>query len=66
VDKIVITGNTYPHRETIKSLGGVWDKDRKAWIITIAGHPLNTMRGRGVLSGELHTLSKNGCRIEEE
>lgn len=29
----VWTGNTYPHRELIKSLGGKWDAARKAWIV---------------------------------
>lgn len=27
------TGNTYPIREAIKSLGGKWNADRKAWIV---------------------------------
>lgn len=35
------TGNTYPIRAAIKSLGGKWDADRKAWIV-----PPLTMRQR--------------------
>ncbi len=27
------TGNTYPIRDAIRSLGGRWDADRKAWIV---------------------------------
>jgi hypothetical protein len=36
------TGNTYPIREAIKSLGGRWDAQRKAWIV-----PALSMRERG-------------------
>jgi hypothetical protein len=28
-----ITGHTFPHREEIKSLGGVWDANLKGWIL---------------------------------
>jgi hypothetical protein len=27
------TGNTYPIRDAIKSLGGKWDADRKCWVV---------------------------------
>lgn len=27
------TGNTYPIRDAIKSLGGRWDAARKAWVV---------------------------------
>ena len=37
----VWTGNTFPHRDYIKSLGGKWDKDAKGWIV-----PPLTMRER--------------------
>jgi hypothetical protein len=37
----VWTGNTYPIREAIKSLGGKWDANRKAWIV-----PALSMRER--------------------
>lgn len=36
------TGNTYPIRDAIKSLGGKWDPERKAWIV-----PSLSMRERG-------------------
>ena len=35
------TGNTYPIRNAIKSLGGKWDAARKAWIV-----PALSMRER--------------------
>ena len=27
------SGNTYPIRDAIKSLGGKWDATRKVWIV---------------------------------
>lgn len=30
---VAITGNTYPVKEQIKTLGGRWDADRKAWMV---------------------------------
>jgi len=38
------TGDTYPHRDLIRSLGGRWDAARKAWIV-----PPMTMRERSSL-----------------
>lgn len=31
----LITGNTYPVREQIKALGGVWDPNAKGWRVPI-------------------------------
>jgi hypothetical protein len=28
-----LTGNTYEHKEKIKSCGGVWDKEKKQWSV---------------------------------
>jgi hypothetical protein len=30
---VMITGNTYPVREQLKALGGVWSQARKAWFV---------------------------------
>ena len=30
---IAITGNTYPVKDQLKSLGGRWNADRKAWMV---------------------------------
>lgn len=27
------SGDTYPHRDYIRSLGGKWDAAKKAWIV---------------------------------
>lgn len=35
------SGNTFPHKDYIRSLGGKWDADRKCWAV-----PAMTMRGR--------------------
>jgi hypothetical protein len=35
------TGNTYPHRDYIKGLGGKWDDTRKGWVV-----PKMSMRER--------------------
>jgi hypothetical protein len=37
----VWSGNTYPIRDAIKSLGGRWDPQRKVWIV-----PPLSMRAR--------------------
>jgi hypothetical protein len=37
----VWSGNTYPIRDAIKSLGGKWDANRKVWIV-----PALSMRQR--------------------
>lgn len=29
----LITGNTYPHRETLKALGGRWNPTSKGWAV---------------------------------
>jgi len=30
---VILVGDTYPKRETIKRHGGVWDANRRAWVI---------------------------------
>jgi len=66
VGKVIITGNTYNCRDDIKKLGGRWDGERKAWVVDIAGHALNTMRGRGQLDSALRALANKGCRVSYE
>jgi hypothetical protein len=31
--KIAITGNTYPVRDKLRALGGLWDKPNQAWLV---------------------------------
>lgn len=33
---VAITGNTYPVKDAIKTLGGRWNADRKAWMVPAA------------------------------
>lgn len=56
--KIHLTGNTYAHRDHIKSLGARWSKEHQAWIIDPKDH--DTMKGRGRLSAALHELKRKG------
>jgi len=30
---LVLTGNTFPVKDQIKNMGGIWDGDRKAWLM---------------------------------
>jgi hypothetical protein len=32
-DSVAITGNTFPVREALRAMGGVWNKERKAWFV---------------------------------
>jgi hypothetical protein len=64
IGKVIITGNTYPSKDKIRKMGGRWDSSRSAWIIDIAGHPQNTMRGRGPLALAIRDLEKSSCRVE--
>lgn len=32
-DMVAVSGNTYPVKDKIKTLGGRWDADRKAWMV---------------------------------
>jgi hypothetical protein len=54
---IILTGNTFAHKDEIKAIGGKWDADRKAWIVEPG-----TMRERANQSAVLHSLSKKGVK----
>lgn len=30
---LILTGNTFPVKDKIKALGGIWDGQRKAWLM---------------------------------
>ena len=34
--QVAITGNTYPVKDALKSLGAKWNADEKAWMISSA------------------------------
>jgi hypothetical protein len=63
VSSVELSGNTYPARDAIRRLGGVFDPDRKVWVIDIASHPRNTMRGRSGLDSDLGALSAQGINV---
>jgi hypothetical protein len=64
VEAVKITGNTFACKDAIKKLGGRWDAAEKCWIVDIANHPMNTMRGRSALDSELRTIAGQGCKVE--
>lgn len=33
INRVAITGNTYPVRTELRNLGGEWDKGEKAWMV---------------------------------
>ncbi len=32
---VAITGNTYPVKDQLKKLGGIWNKDMKSWMVPV-------------------------------
>jgi len=57
-DTYLLTGNTYPHRDKIKSIGGKWDADKKGWVVA-AGN----MRQRATQSAVIHSLKSQGVTV---
>lgn len=41
---IPVSGNTYPVKEQLKSLGARWNRDRKCWMVP-ADAGINSRRG---------------------
>lgn len=33
---VLITGNTYPHRDALRAMGGQWDPASKGWRVPLA------------------------------
>ena len=33
---VEIGGNTYPNRHRLKALGGVWQKEKKVWLLPVS------------------------------
>lgn len=50
----IVTGNTYQYRELLRSLGGRWDAERKAWLL-----PPLSMRERSSM------CPLRGCSVEK-
>lgn len=54
-----LTGNTYPHRQTIAQIPGAkWDAAKKAWVITPG-----TMREREIQSAAIQALRRVGVTV---
>jgi hypothetical protein len=58
---ITLTGNTFPHRDRIKEVGGHWDGERKAWVIENSG----TGADRRRVDSLVFDLRKRGVNVEE-
>jgi hypothetical protein len=57
--QIILTGNTYPHRDAIKAMGGTWDPERKAWTIA-----RETMAQWSRVQPAAYALRSQGVRVE--
>lgn len=60
----LITGNTYPVRERIKALGGIWDRDAKGWRVPdeVADHARAIVAEAGPEEPRAPRRSRNGRR----
>lgn len=58
---LVLRGNTYFARETIKKYGGEFDADRTAWVLTVPKKKLE----REMLWAWLKEVERSGVRVEE-
>lgn len=59
---VFMSGNTFPFRDYIKELGGVWNADRKEWEVVLCG----TMNERAAMVSELNKMTRKGVKIEVE
>lgn len=68
---VEIHGNTFPHREQLRALGGKWDGARKCWLVPAdkaeIARTLVPQRACGTKSnhgrGRRGTCEGCGCRI---
>lgn len=54
-ETVRLGGNTYPHRQEIKAIGGRWDAEANVWVVE-AG----SMRMRGQQSAVIARLCRQG------
>jgi len=43
--KLHVSEKTYTHKETIKSLGGIWNPDLKVWVVRNTPENLSVLKG---------------------
>lgn len=53
-----VTGNTYPHREALKRLGGKWSASRKAWLV-----PDDKLEQARAIVGDAPARQSRGPRV---
>ncbi len=58
---ITLTGNTFPHKDRIKSVGGRWDGEQKAWVIENNG----TGADRRRVDNLVLDLRRQGVQVRE-
>ncbi len=62
-NKIVVSGNTYEHKDKIKAMGApaTFDKAKQCWVLDISGLS-NT--AAGVVASKTYQLAKLGLHFE--
>jgi hypothetical protein len=57
------TGNTYAHRQALRSAGFTWDEDQRAWIADLDGLAYNR---RASVKQDLFKMTRDGVKIAGE
>lgn len=59
----IATGNTYKHREDLKSLGWLWDPEKKYWIIktedSLESFCIKAIADKGIIVKEFTEEKRN-------
>lgn len=58
-DLVAITGNTYPVKDALKSIGARWNPDRKCWMIA----PAKAEEARKIVAGA-GPKAASACRLQ--
>lgn len=71
-DSVLITGNTYPVKDALRSMGGTWDKRAKGWYVPadraadaralVTGAPV-APRYRSRSTGSSYTRFSSGAEV---
>lgn len=57
-DTVLITGNTFPVKDALRAMGGVWDATEKGWMVPVA----RESEAKALVSGNSATQSKKPFR----
>ncbi len=63
--RVAIIGNTYPVKELLKQLGGIWNRDRKAWMVPVANQDKAQKIVDSVPSRFAYRTKQIGVRCED-